>query len=499
MKRSRRWLMVLVVVAVLLTTLTLAVRYLLPVDRFVMAALDDLRARTGAEVTVGGARVDLWPTPRIVLSGVAARGTGADLDAAGVDAAGLAAWTLVVKSVTAHPDWRELRHGRAALREVKLDQPRLEWVAAAAGVGGDRTFRVQAAAATLAPLTGLLRVHVDDALWSGVAVSADVELAGWPAPDRLRGEWRLRECDPAALFAALPRRPVLGVTPVAGLAGGKVAAEGRFDWPWPLPAPLRFRDLAPGLTGRAEVSELAVSFAGSDEPWTVKAAADLQAGRLDVREADVGIGDGRVTGRLTVSDLDRAAPQCSFEASCADVALAELLRVLAPGATGYVDGTADAEARGSFAVGPSGSAPAVLQIEAAVKSRDGVVHAQDWLTDVVSYLGERRDLQDIRYRTLTCNLVLRGGRLSADDLKLEGPDTDWRGRGWLDLAGPLDLALVVKLPAGFRPELGSMTPFADLLKGDDGRIALGLRLTGRASGPAVNLDLANSGRQAVWR
>jgi hypothetical protein len=494
-KLKRRWIAVLLVVAVLLLALTLAVRFLLPVDRFVMAALDDLRALSGAELAVGVARVDLWPTPRIVLTGVAAHGSGADLDELGVPASAIAAWTLTVKSVTARPDWRELVSRRAVLRDVRLDQPRLEWTA----VDGGALSVAQAAAATIAPVPGLLRVNVERAGWYGVEVSADAELAGWPGPGRLQGEWRLEACDTGTLFAALPRRPALGATPVAGLADGNVDAEGHFDWPWPLPAPLRFRDLAPGLTGQAEVSDLAVAFAGNADPWTVRARAELQAGRFEVRDAVIGIGDGRVTGHLTLADLDRDAPQCSFGANCEDVVLAEMLRVLAPGASAYVVGTADAEVRGNFACGSTGTAAAGLALEALVAARDGVVHAQDWLTGIAPYLGERQDLQDIRYRSLTCSLVLHDGRLAAEDLKLEGPDTDWRGRGWLALAGPLDLSLVVKLPAGFRPDLGSMSQFADLLKGDDGRIALGLRLTGRSAAPVVNLELGASGRQAAWR
>ncbi|MBA4377077.1 MAG: hypothetical protein C0395_00100 [Gemmatimonas sp.] len=164
-----------------------------------------------------------------------------------------------------------------------------------------------------------------------------------------------------------------------------------------------------------------------------------------------------------------------------------------------MSGTSGAGIRGGFTGGRPGAALASLEVDADLAARDGVVHARDWLTDIASYLGERQDLQDIRYRTLTSRLELREGRLAMQDLKLEGPDTDWRGAGRIDLAGPLEVALVVKLPAGFRPDLGSMSPLADLLKGDDGRIALGLRLTGRASGPEVSLDLAKSGRQAGWR
>ncbi len=495
MKLPRRLLLVLAVLALSLLGLTLAVRFLLPVDRYVLAALDEARALTGAEVTVGDARVDLWPTPRVVLADVATRGSGEALAAAGAASSGVAAWVLTVESVTARPDWGELAHRRAVLRDIRLLQPRLQWSAA----GGGAASLAQADAATFAPVPGLLRVEVDAARWNGIALDVDAELAGWPAPTSLRGDWRLRECEPAALFAALPRPPVLGATPVAGLAGGEVAAEGRFDWPLPLPSPLRFRELASGLSGHAEVAGLGVSFAGSAEPWTLAAKAGLQAGRLEVSEAAIGIGDGRVTGRLTVTGLEREAAACRFEAKGEDLPLAELLRVLAPGAMPYVEGTAGADVNGGFALGPPADAGAGLAFEAAVRARDGVVHASSWLTDIAPYLGARRDLQDIRYRSLAGGVTLNGGRLAIADLKLEGPDTDWRGQGWLDLAGPLDLGLTVKLPAGFRPDLGSMSPLADLLKGDDGRIALGLRLSGRTAAPEVDLDLGASGRQAGWR
>lgn len=491
MTLPRRWMAGLLVFLLLLAALTLAVRFLLPVDRFVRSALAEVNAGSGVEVSVGDAWVDLWPTPRVVLSGVAAIPD----PAARATTPGGPPWLLKAKSATVRPDWRELAGGRAALRDVRLVQPRLEWTLG----DGVTPAAAQAAAATLIPVPGYLRLRVDEAEWNGTAVSADAEWEGWPGPGRLRGEWRLERCDAASLFAALPRRPVLGPTLVAGLTGGKVEASGSFDWVWPASAPVRFRDLAPGLTGNAEVSDLAVSFAGSDTPWNVSARAGLQGGRVEVSDIVVGIGDGRVAGRFDLADLDRDERRGSFEADCEAVDLAVLLRVIAPGAVGYVSGKADAGIRGGFVCGRPGAAVASLEIDADLAARDGVVHAREWLTDVAAYLGERRDLQDIRYRTLTGRLALREGRLATQDLKLEGPDTDWRGSGRFDLAGPLDLILVVKLPAGFRPDLGSMSPFADLLKGDDGRIALGLRLTGRASGPEVSLDLANSGRQAGWR
>jgi len=490
-KLPRRWMASLLVLVLLLAALTLAVRFLLPVDRYVRSALAEVNAGSGLDVFVGDARVDLWPTPRVVLPNVSVT-PGPEARAA---APGGAFWFLQAKSATVRPDWRELAGGRAALRDVKLAQLRLDVVMG----DGITAGAAQVAAVTIIPVPGSLRLRVDEAEWNGTAVSADATWEGWPGPGRLRGEWRLERCDAGALFAALPRRPFLGPTPVAGLDGGKLEAAGGFDWAWPLPAPVRFRDLVPGLTGNAEVSDLAVSFAGSEAPWNVSARAGLLGGRLEVSDIVVGIGDGRVAGRFDLADLGRDERRCSFEADCGAVDLAVLLRVLAPGAVGYVSGTSDAEIRGGFACGRPGEAVATFEFDADIEARDGVVHAREWLTDVASYLGERRDLQDIRYRTLTGRLVLREGRLATQDLKLEGPDTDWRGGGWLDFAGPLDLVLVVKLPAGFRPDLGSMTPFADLLKGDDGRIALGLRLTGRTGGPEVNLDLANSGRQAAWR
>jgi len=494
-KPPRRLLRALAALALLLLGLTLAVRYLLPVDRFVLAAFDDARALTGAEVTVGDARVDLWPTPRVVLADVAARGTGEVLARAGAAPAGIDDWILTAASVTARPDWRELVRRRAVLRDVRLRQPRLQWSAA----GDAAASRAQADAVTFSPLPDILRVQVDAARWGGLVLDIDAELGGWPAPDAVRGTWRLRDCEPGDLIAALPRRPVLGAVPVAALAGGEVEAEGRFDWPLPLPSPLRFRDLAPGLSGHARAAGVAVTFAEIAEPWTVSATAALQTGRLEVSEADVEVGDGRVRGRLEVSGLEREQSAWRFEADGADLPLAELLRVLAPAALPFWEGTADVVASGGCGGGPPGSAEAGLALAAEVRARDGVVHASSWLTDIAPYLGERRDLQDIRYRSLSSGLTLRGGRLALADLRLEGPDTDWRGAGWLEPAGPLDLGLTVKLPAGFRPDLGSLSPLADLLKGDDGRIALGLRLSGRTAAPAVDLDLGASGRRAGWR
>ncbi|MBA4377076.1 MAG: hypothetical protein C0395_00095 [Gemmatimonas sp.] len=199
MKLPRRWLTSLLVLSLLLAALTLAVRFLLPVDRFVRTALAELNAGAGVEVFVGDAWVDLWPTPRVVLSNVSAT-PGPEARAA---ATGGVSWFLLAKSATVRPDWRELAGGRAALRDVRLAQLRLDLVLG----DGVKAGAVQAAAVTLIPVPGDLRVSVDEADWHGTAISADATWEGWPGPGRLRGEWRLERCDAASLFAALPRRP----------------------------------------------------------------------------------------------------------------------------------------------------------------------------------------------------------------------------------------------------------------------------------------------------
>jgi hypothetical protein len=61
----------------------------------------------------------------------------------------------------------------------------------------------------------------------------------------------------------------------------------------------------------------------------------------------------------------------------------------------------------------------------------------------------------------------------------------------------VDYGLTVKLPAGVTPDLGAFTSFASLLRDNEGRITVSLRVTGPAAKPKIELDLAQLKERAT--
>jgi len=143
-----------------------------------------------------------------------------------------------------------------------------------------------------------------------------------------------------------------------------------------------------------------------------------------------------------------------------------------------------------------------LTAAAHLTTGEGLLRAGPWLGDVGPYLGDRQDLVDIRIATSRLAVRLEDGRCLVDTLVITGPDTDWDLAGALGLGGAdgataaMDIAVQIKLPPGFTPNLGSMSFFAEAMRDRDRRINLDLRLTGPVTGPDVTLDLAAMSRRA---
>lgn len=346
------------------------------------------------------------------------------------------------------------------------------------------------------PAADTLQLKLRHLTWGGVTVTATGAVVRTLAGDRLRGEWHLSGIELEALRAGLP--DVLpGLAPEhaawlaeAPLSVGETVARGAFDLPWPLPEGARFRDLADGLSATAEVHDFATVPPRQSLTWRGSATLELTGPAAEVRDVAVDVGEGRIDGAATFGDLDHDRALCSFTLITRSVPARALLDVAAPVAAAYVEGSTDLEMAGRLVLGTPDEMRDSLALAGDVVLSEGVVHAATWLDGITPYLGPRQDLKDIRYRHLVNKLRVADGRLIIDGLLVDGYDTDWSGGGWLGLDGGIDMRLDVKLPPGFRPELGDLALLGEALRGEDGRIALGLTLRGRASSPTVGLDLA---------
>ena len=341
-----------------------------------------------------------------------------------------------------------------------------------------------------------LQFRVRHLTWSGVTATGSGALTFSPLGDRLTGEWRLLDLDLDALRRGLPEvTPQLGSATAEWLADatfvlGGVEARGVFDLAWPLPRGARYHDLASGLSLAARVRELEVVPPQQTVPWRGSADITVQGAVAELADLRIEVLDGRLDGQARFADLDREQALCSFAVEGSGMPARILLDAVAPVAVPYLEGQADLKMGGSMSLGTPEEMRDSLELAGDLALHDGVVHASSWLDGISPYLGERQDLKDIRFRHLVQRLLVQDGKLMIENLMLDGHDTDWRGGGWLGLNGGIDMTLSVKFPEDFQPELGDLALLADALRGEDGRLALKLRLTGRASSPRTVLDLA---------
>jgi hypothetical protein len=301
--------------------------------------------------------------------------------------------------------------------------------------------------------------------------------------------------DLAELRAGLPGlMPDLGEETAAWLTGDgwsldELEARGEVDLPWPPPADARPRDLVPGLGLDVRIAGLETTPPRQSRPWRLDGRLVLEGAAAELRDAVAAVGAGSLSASAGVEGLDGERATCDFRVDLDAFPARPLLEVVAPAAAPYLEGGAAAELAGGLRLGDGQEMLESLDLEGDVLLTDGVVHATSWLDGISPYLGERQELKDIRYDRMAQHLRVENGRLHLEGLALDGRDTDWTGGGWLGLTGGIDMRLQVKLPPGFRPDLGRFSGLTDALAGEDERIALGLRLTGRAASPKVTLDL----------
>lgn len=218
-------------------------------------------------------------------------------------------------------------------------------------------------------------------------------------------------------------------------------------------------------------------------------AGDFAGRVLTVPDFSVRRGPGEITGRFRVDYHADPHGLFNFEANAAAVPAEILLAPWAADLASRLEGPLDVEASGSFAMRDQATVLRTLAVQGGLTGGPGILHAGDWLQEASPYLGRRQDLKDVDFRTVSHEFHLDKGRYHLDGLTFRGGQTDWVGSGWIDLFGRLDLALSVKLPPGFVPDLGQWSFLAGGLKDDDDRIGLSFTLEGRTERPSVALDM----------
>lgn len=290
---------------------------------------------------------------------------------------------------------------------------------------------------------------------------------------------------PAAQAAAVPApsgQPLLdwivgvavAAAPPAGAAAAAAAPPGEL--------------IPPGLAAdyRATAAQMTL---GKLDYRQVELSGQLSGRVFDVPRASARLATGTVAGSARLDYASDPWGRLAFQADIQEVPASALLSPYVKAAAQIWEGKVGGQVAGGCGLRDQKTVLGSLALAGEAISTNGVIHGSSFLAGITPYLGARQDLKEIRFKDLRHYLQVENGRYNIRDLKLTGFDTDWWGDGWFAFDGTLDLSLGVRLPAGFTPQVGDLSPLLDSLRDAEGRIALGLRLTGQAAKPAVAVDL----------
>jgi len=233
--------------------------------------------------------------------------------------------------------------------------------------------------------------------------------------------------------------------------------------------------------------------AGESTWASVQLAGQWAAQRLAVSELTARLGSGTITVTGSVDYGSDPWGVADWVLRLNTVPAGPLFSPYLPELAARLSCDLDGEVSGSLKLRDSALRRQTLAASGHLAAAEGVLQAADWLQEATPYLGARQDLKTVRFDRLEHVFRISEGRYLVDTLDLDGPDTDWQVQGWLGFSGDLGLRIGVRLPAGFRPDLGGMSFLAESLRDDAGRVRLGLKLDGRMVAPRFGLDLSSLG------
>ncbi|MCB1181795.1 hypothetical protein KDM41_00005, partial [bacterium] len=214
-------------------------------------------------------------------------------------------------------------------------------------------------------------------------------------------------------------------------------------------------------------------------PWRdVRLTGHWAAGRSEDIRLQADLGDGGLEADLDWNTRADRGGRLSGRVVLTAAPAAELLAPYLPDLAARLRTDLSGEITGGLDLADRDVRLASLGLTGRLRGTPGELDAADWLREAGPYLGDRPDLVHIRFDRLEHDLVVRGGVYRLERLELAGPDTEWRATGAVAFDGKLDLAVHVRLPAGFTPELGAFSFLAESLRDDDGRVGLGLKVGG---------------------
>jgi hypothetical protein len=317
-----------------------------------------------------------------------------------------------------------------------------------------------------------------------VGGACDLRLSGWPERIDCDVEATLKEFDVDAFQAAWTPEETAWLMPIrvrsayaAESAAPSITGEGSPPAP-PENLTVRFRATADRVRTRGYTLE------------SCRAQGTLSGQRLDAPELEGKLGGGDVRGHATV-DWTVDPPRWDSNVRAEAVPAADLVHpfaeVLARCLSTQVTG--DLELGGPLGV-ETDVLRAHLDGEGAIQTGAGQLLTEPILgATIPRFLGLLgTSFENLDFRQLTAGLRVQGGRVHFDTARAVGA-TLVEASGWVGLAGQCDYRLSVKLPPGATPDLGDLSPVADLLRDDEQRITFQAAVTGPAGKPKVQIDM----------
>lgn len=341
-------------------------------------------------------------------------------------------------------------------------------------------------------------IDLQEASWSGLLLKGTIRIEPDGVGYLLSGNSTVVDLDINALVSGLVGAlPQAEQAPVAWALEEDFTleafkAEASFSVPLPRPVPDDLQDILYALQADVELRGLSFQPPGLEAPITISAMAQLSRGVARIGDLKISDAGGSLTGSMVWRDFPAETSMSEFEMACNYLPVSILDRYLVNGCTNFINGEISGSFTGSLGIKAKKPDWPSLKLGGLMSMRNGVIHGTQMLDNISQYLGNRQDLKEIHFKDLEYDLRIDAGKYHLDNLKLEGPDTDWRGRGWFEPQGRMDMLLGVKFPGDFQPDLGVFAMFAETLRDKDGRLTLDMHLTGRAARPDVALDLSTS-------
>lgn len=292
------------------------------------------------------------------------------------------------------------------------------------------------------------------------------------------------------LFARLADRPI------DGRPAGEVAAEAGFRMPPLPPVALQGRFRADALyMNDLEFQSLDVAFGGTGE-------------RIEVTDAKFQLMGGgiQVAGRVGLS-AGNASEATGGEVAGFPAVVSYQLRDV--GAAPFFDRLTPFRDHLSGSLLLAGTAQLVLDenllpIRESVAAAGNIAIRDGQLTNwpVARALGEKLGLaafDTLTLRDWAGEFQITGPRITLRESVFESKDLAVRAAGAFDFSGELDLAATLRLS----PELASRirsdlaSRLTSLTADDDGRVPIGLRITGPATSPDIQLDFSRAAENAI--